>query len=444
MRFLAAVMMLLLSACAEEQPATTTTTPKKAKIAIRSARLLVTARDQGDYRVRIQGLAVDLDALKPMICGPAEPEEDAGQGEQDGGPAPVVDSGATTPPDPGDIPGERVLRASTVQELRAALSDMTDDTQIRLACGTYAAGEIRWRWRNSSLVGDCAQQVVIRSGGDSGFIVWGGGGTPPSVDNVHVRNIRFEAGGGDQGLDWLHPGKHLVFQRVSWIDYSGSRMQAGSLGDIDDVLFDQCVFVGAQGQGIYVEKTTGVRIHRSVFDDNGRPTIYDHNLYVQYDSGPVEVRDSIFARGGSHGVQMRSGGSLTNSLFWRNPIAVLIGSGYDHNRVDDALVENVVVVESTDIGPGLPRGWGIHVEDDVRSSVVRNNVVAWRKGTWGDEPSAITVSGQAQLVDNVVHEWPLSGPSSQSSPITEADIMAARRMEVTAAQLIARVRAALP
>ena len=57
-------------------------------------------------------------------------------------------------------------------------------------------------------------------------------------------------------------------------------------------------------------------------------TVFNHNVYITSYCGPAVVRDNIFSRASATGVQARSGGTVENNLFARNPIAMTYGLVY--------------------------------------------------------------------------------------------------------------------
>ncbi|TBN38659.1 hypothetical protein EYE42_12255 [Paracoccus subflavus] len=57
------------------------------------------------------------------------------------------------------------------------------------------------------------------------------------------------------------------------------------------------------------------------------PSMYSHGFYLQYGSQGVHVRDSLFSRNASQGLQNRSGGQFERNLFLDNNIAAGLHSG---------------------------------------------------------------------------------------------------------------------
>jgi hypothetical protein len=85
--------------------------------------------------------------------------------------------------------------------------------------------------------------------------------------------------------------------------------------------------------GIFVTKSEGVLIENSLFDHNGweddyrwdlsteggqPPSLYSHNVYIQYSNDDVTFRDNIVMRGASFGAQIRTGGLIEDNVFVDN------------------------------------------------------------------------------------------------------------------------------
>lgn len=150
-------------------------------------------------------------------------------------------------------------------------------------------------------------------------------------------------------------------------------------------------FSGGSGhsQGAYISDVDGMLIEENLFDHNGwknadrsDATIFNHNLYMQtYNTPHSTVRQNIFARGSSHGIQLRSGGEISDNLFVQNPIALLIAGGDGADQAHPAgvrgLVDRNIILQGNDINSSSPRAWGINVSDiGVDGVTVSRNIVA--------------------------------------------------------------------
>src|SRR5207244_578486 len=82
----------------------------------------------------------------------------------------------------------------------------------------------------------------------------------------------------------------------------------------------------AHSQGLYASGVADLVIEQNVFDHNGwnasipgaEATIFNRNVYLQYDNGPVTFVGNISANSSSEGAQFRSGGTVTDNLFVRD------------------------------------------------------------------------------------------------------------------------------
>jgi hypothetical protein len=154
------------------------------------------------------------------------------------------------------------------------------------------------------------------------------------------------------------------------------------------------VFAGAQG--MYASNNNGLLISQSVFDRNGRSgadlagrNVYSHNIYLQSDSGPATVWGNVIRAGGSHGIQMRSGGILAYNYLARNAIAadmMATGGVMTHNIVENA--EDINSTSPRGYGLVLSTGWGSSLAAVVEQNIVLNSssttatpLYYWQRGT---------------------------------------------------------------
>lgn len=96
--------------------------------------------------------------------------------------------------------------------------------------------------------------------------------------------------------------------------------------------------------GLYMANSTGVLLENNFFDRNGwregydynlsgdspmPPSMYSHNIYMDFNNLDVTFRDNITMRGASFGAQVRSGGFIENNSFIDNNAAVnFVGGNY--------------------------------------------------------------------------------------------------------------------
>lgn len=173
--------------------------------------------------------------------------------------------------------------------------------------------------------------------------------------------------------------------------------------------------VGQHSQGLYAARVDGLLIEGNIFDHNGwkegvegaDPTIFNHNIYVQSSCSSINVRGNIIANASSHGVQVRPGGNITGNFFYRNSINALLGN---EEFQTTGTIENNVIYEGKDIGPGLPRGMGIHVQNS-QGAKIRDNLIL-RNGTDAGQSEAIAIIGDSGkfvrdlvIEGNTIYNW---------------------------------------
>ncbi len=238
------------------------------------------------------------------------------------------------------------------------------------------------------------------------FSTSGGGGTPATVDNVVIRRIKFEAvdwtgniasrygltfyrGGSNWTIDdcvITNFGTNLVFQGID-----GSFKNVTLLRDvITDARYDNSV-VSGHPQGVYLANVQGALISQSTFDDNGRVSadrsgrdIFGHNIYIQNDCSPAVVWGNVLRAGGSHGIQMRSGGVLAYNYFSHNAIAAFI------DAPGGTQFKNVVE-KAEDISSTLPRGFGLTMNSSYGTSVSQSIEFNILVNFAGHQDRAITI-----------------------------------------------------
>jgi hypothetical protein len=133
----------------------------------------------------------------------------------------------------------------------------------------------------------------------------------------------------------------------------------------------------SHAQGMYCEGIDGLLVEECVIDHNGWrdnipgaiATIFRHNLYVQ------DNTSNVVARGGSHGMQARSGGIVNNNLLLGNAINLHVGMSFSSVSAHVAQVIGNVILDGRNISGSEPRGWGITFQS-LGSAEVANNVCA--------------------------------------------------------------------
>ena len=145
--------------------------------------------------------------------------------------------------------------------------------------------------------------------------------------------------------------------------------------------------------GIYAQ-VHGLLIEGSFFDQNGwddgyrvdgstlgaqPPSKFNHNMYIQYGSSDVTVRDTISMRAASYGAQFRSGGFIEDNVFIDNNAGfAFLGGNFggkgpidNYSLVTDNVTTNAGFRNAPDIGA---QNWGM--DDGARLSSIVDNIVA--------------------------------------------------------------------
>lgn len=195
---------------------------------------------------------------------------------------------------------------------------------------------------------------------------------------------------------------------ISIQDYDGFGVQ--NLNLHRNIIVDSYGIEGDyHSQGVYLSGVNTALISQCTFDHNGwntdipgaNPTIFNHNIYIQYDCSNVMLKENIVLRGASHGAQLRPGGVVYNNLFVRNAISLLLGTS--ENITVDATAINNVLLEGTDIDPNNIRGWGIDLEN-INSAQVTNNLLA-NEISVSDDPPNIKDDPNTVYSGNIAYHW---------------------------------------
>lgn len=237
------------------------------------------------------------------------------------------------------------------------------------------------------------------------------------VDIELTEGFRILAGGTDIRLEGVvvPPGENDAFV-LNGID-----------GPFTNITLHRCVAYGryplsstGHVQGLYFGNVHGAVISECIFDENGwssegtregdgtygPATIFNHNLYIQYDGSDIEVKKLWSSRASSHGIQLRTGGVLEDSIFYGNPINILIGSnisGTSHIRRNAA-------VKGVNINSTTTRGWFMEVTTSDFLCEIHHNIGA-HKSSEGTGPVGLRVSDASKTTvsgivsDNILYKW---------------------------------------
>lgn len=275
---------------------------------------------------------------------------------------------------------------------------------------------------------------LLRTGKDTGFNTNG-----YNVDNVAIIGLSFHAHTADPyssaytgkaynaGLRIIGQSDNLLIEDCAFDAYDTNINVGPWKGNPRNITIRRSVITDAMGSGIYATGVAGLRVEQSVLDHNGwnEKTNVDgvsHNLYIQPSVTNVVVDGNIIARAGSHGVQARGGGRITNNLFYANGIGLSFGlvHGVEAKAggVSGAIDGNVFLGTRRITRPG--RGWGIAIEigNTKRdgNTTIANNVFAHGGASQnpaihlgygsGIKNASQTVGlNDVTIANNVVYDW---------------------------------------
>jgi hypothetical protein len=187
--------------------------------------------------------------------------------------------------------------------------------------------------------------------------------------------------------------------------------------------------------GLYMDDAKGVLLEGNFFDHNGwapdykvdgsldggqPPSMFSHNVYLQYTLDDVTFRDTISMRAASYGVQVRSGGFLEDNVFLDNNAAFsflggmfggrgptgtyslatdnLVTSaafrmapqqgafdwGFTSTGFLNSVVDNIVAHSADPNNPAELAAKGIHGEQKFNANDFYDDTIVWN---WGNERS---------------------------------------------------------
>lgn len=246
-----------------------------------------------------------------------------------------------------------------------------------------------------------------------------------AANHFAILGIRFVSPSGP-GLSWLGGGTNLLVEDC-YFQSNGVTIQ-NFFGPIYDFKLRRSIIVdnyntSGNAEGLFIKGVTGVLVEENLFDHNGwndnisgaEATIFNHNVYIQVDTFNVTAKGNIFSRASSHGFQARTGGTIEDNLFLKNPLGLSFGvvEGSAQSPVPGGVagsISNNVFLESGDI-PGNARGHAIDV-GNISSATVNNNVIAHNTG---GSPVAMGIGEEfgigvknLTVSNNVIYDWPIS------------------------------------
>lgn len=305
-----------------------------------------------------------------------------------------------------------------VQSFDAARRLVRDGSSDRIL---LKAGDVFGQFGNLAFSGRSADQPIVLG-------VYGNGPRPRiecyerainfdgrrRIDNIAIVGIEFVVPWRDVTDARYNPEQLIQGRKI--VDYDSYALRVLTQGS-SNLLFEDCVFrafregpqlfavtnltirrcmfldswsAGGKSQGLYIEGSSNVLVEENLFDHNGwgydqvtsvysgaRPNIFNHNLYAQSNNRtPITYTGNITARASSHGVQLRTGGAMTNNLFIRDSIAGFCST-------NPSVIANNVVVGGKDIDQWNRRGWGLSVIN-LPSATIQDNIVCNKVSGVGD------------------------------------------------------------
>ncbi len=145
----------------------------------------------------------------------------------------------------------------------------------------------------------------------------------------------------------------------------------------------------------YISDTKDILLENNFYDHTGwaddfrsdgdtsggqPPSMFSHNLYLQYNTSNVTFRDNITMRGASFGAQFRGGAYIEDNVFLDNNAAVnFLGGNYldfGHFANYSLFADNLVTSGAHRIGPEMVGGLTLGVNDTGLLSTLKDNIVA--------------------------------------------------------------------
>lgn len=230
-----------------------------------------------------------------------------------------------------------------------------------------------------------------------------------------------------QGIFFINTSNWLLFEDNKLSFYSNNMLietNAGSTHNIVQIrrnIIVDSYELSALGhsQGLYTDRITALTLVENLFDHNGwnatvpdgGATVFNHNVYLQgiqtpgnltTVSGPAVVSGNIVANASNYGVQVRSGGAVTNNLFVRNP---------SNQNIGMPTVQTATITQNTYL-EGVTTGWGVQVFSEYSGDFYNIGTVTISSNIMTDTASAtgrgiVLESGTTgdTVTSNIVCDW---------------------------------------
>ena len=212
---------------------------------------------------------------------------------------------------------------------------------------------------------------------------------------AHTRDpdAEFMSAIGGPGIQWLAQSVDLLFEDLLIESYSTANIYLKA--NMANIRVRRSVIVDAydvngDSQGLYAEGIQGLLVEENLFDHNGwntnvnlmdygKPTIFNHNLYVQANCEDVTIRGNLSTRGSSHGIQARGGGEVSGNLVLENPVGISFGLVPDawDPKMGGVIgsVKGNFIADSADVDTINTAGIGLQI-GNIQAATVEDNILA--------------------------------------------------------------------
>ena len=281
---------------------------------------------------------------------------------------------------------------------------------------------------------------TILSGTISGFLT-----VKVAVSNLAVMGINFISSSRDPaltktpdthvsptGFDFQSGGSNILVENCEFQDYAIDVNIENVWGTASNVTFRRNVIINAwavrgHAEGLYALGVHGLTLDGNYFDHDGYAdgipwagrTIYNQDCYLSYDNSNVVVKDNIFSRAGSTGLQDRPGGIVEGNIFIDNPVGMtfgLVNGAHSTPGGVTGVVSGNVFLGGANIG-SLAQGMGLEIGNINRSgATISNNIFSTGITNSGPAITLAFGSGQSNptqsvglnnvtLSHNTVYKW---------------------------------------
>lgn len=185
--------------------------------------------------------------------------------------------------------------------------------------------------------------------------------------------------------------------------------------------------------GVYANDNDGLLFEGLLFDHNGwaadyeedlsvsggqPPTIYSHNLYINYGNADVTLRDTISTQSASYGAMVRSGGFIEDNTFIENNAGLTFLSGTMENGVyqgNYTLLSGNLITSGAhnDVSDGPRGGLTLGLYAEATDATLINNIITHLADPnnpdelderyWGHP--ALDMDTEAFFNDTIIYNW---------------------------------------